>query len=148
VEKDLLLIDDSDCEAFRKTLTDPKTTWYSYIVDQIVNLYNHIKYLLKESIHIWKYGFPQSDTWDLDYTIIKFTYPRFKRFRQLATQGHPRDITDEDWQDILADIEFFLESSVNGRDAISYDSLGFHDLTEQYNRGGDLFHKYFYNLWW
>lgn len=81
-------------------------------------------------------GFDDTECWNLDTTILQFTLPRLKRFRE-CTVGYPPEFeTLEEWQECLDKmimaIEHILDSTVDEKD---YENF-------------ELFKKYFSNLWW
>ena len=48
-----------------------------------------------------KNGFPDSDIWNLDWSIAKYTLPRLKRLKEVQ-HGFPGDLeTIEEWDEIL-----------------------------------------------
>lgn len=84
-------------------------------------------------------GFDDRDLWSLDYTIMAFTLPRLKRFRQV-TDGYPGDLPDfEAWEAeldlMIAAFEYLLSDQV----------ILLPD--EDHQRGLDLFHSRFGYLW-
>ncbi|MFW6242877.1 MAG: hypothetical protein ACOC2W_01845 [bacterium] len=91
-------------------------------------------------------GFPDSDTWSLDYTIAKFTLPRLKRFKEIQQNKDmfvPMDLDKEDWIEIIDMMIYAMESIV-------YDCSGTDNdiVWEDVETGLDLFHQYFRKLWW
>ncbi len=82
-------------------------------------------------------GWDDSETWSLDVEIAKWALPRLKRFREIDS-GHPADLTEEEWGDILDSIISALECAVNEDVFYSAESL----------RGFKLFGEYFSHLWW
>lgn len=85
-----------------------------------------------------KHGFWYSDCWALDTTIAKFALPRLRHLRTV-THGHPCDVTWDEWHAILHEIEWFLEWHIDG-DALKFDKA-------RHEYAGQLFGKYFGNLW-
>lgn len=54
------------------------------MIQCIKDWHERICYKIRRHIQGIKQGFPESDTWSLDYTIAKFTLPRLKRLRVLV----------------------------------------------------------------
>jgi hypothetical protein len=78
-----------------------KMKWYSFINFFRYNLYGRIKY-----------GFNMMDTWNLDYTMSKFIYPRLKYFRDNCSHGYPA---------ILDSVGFIAENDL-GQYVVSNDN--------------------------
>ena len=81
---------------------------------------------------------------NLDVTIAQFIAPRLKAFRE-TEKGHPSDLTQEEWDEQLADMQFAF-------DLVSSDdyfrSVGWDDTKRaRYQRGMDLFRERFEQLW-
>ena len=81
-------------------------------------------------------GFDNSELWNLDCTILKFVLPRLKAFRE-TTCGHPGDITEEEWDEMLGkmikSIEDILDDNIPD--------------TEKNYEGFELFKERFFSLW-
>ena len=87
-------------------------------------------------------GFSDAETYSLDHTIARFVYPRLKLFNEIKG-GRPGNITEEEWDGILGEIEWFLK--------IHYDGMWNQDSSldeDRYTRAGQLFGYYFRHLWW
>lgn len=80
-------------------------------------------------------GFDDTELWNLDCTILKFTLPRLKAFKE-TTNCHPGDVTADEWQEILGKIITLIENILNGTPMISEEDEGF-----------ELLKKYFFSLW-
>ena len=80
-------------------------------------------------------GFDDTELWNLDSTILKFTLPRLKAFQE-ATCGYPGDVTADEWQKILGKMIASIENILNETPIISEGDEGF-----------ELFKKYFFALW-
>lgn len=81
-------------------------------------------------------GFDDTELWNLDSTILKFTLPRLKRFRE-CTIGYPSDFKSyEEWQ-------VCLEKMINAIEKILED-----DKSDEAYKDFELFKKYFFDLWW
>lgn len=94
-------------------------------------------------------GFDDSETWSLDYTIAQFVLPRFRRYRQVSEGMAPNELTENDWNKILDDIEFFLEYhslSVNSDQQVRMSERP--DFKSRYLLGSSYWGKYFSALWW
>jgi hypothetical protein len=88
-------------------------------------------------------GWDDSETWSLDSTIAKFVLPRIQRFRQLP-KGHPGDISEEEWDNILGEIEWVM--SVHASEDGTW-NLKLKKDWKRYRRGMRLFGEYFGSLW-
>lgn len=81
-------------------------------------------------------GFDDTELWNLDTTILKFTLPRLKRFRE-CTIGYPSDFKNhEEW---LA----CLDKMINAIEKILEN-----DESDETYKDFELFKKYFFSLWW
>ena len=81
-------------------------------------------------------GFDDTELWNLDSTILKFTLPRLKEFRE-QTICYPADLNSiEEWKDCLDKMINAIEEAIN----YEYNDHTFENL--------QLFHKYFMDLWW
>lgn len=102
----------------------------------------------------WR-GFDDRDLWSLDYTIIKFVYPRLKRFRdqapqvstpmhptQVDEQGDPRSIETEEWREILDEMLVGFQLAV---EADCYPLTG--DDHKKLEHSMDVFREWFFALW-
>lgn len=94
-----------------------------------------IKYLFQ-----WiKNGFPDSDVWNLDWSIAKYTLPRLKRLKEIQ-HGFPGDLeTIEEWDKILDKIIITFDRILKEDVHIEHEK----EITE----GLDLFRKYYFSLW-
>lgn len=80
-------------------------------------------------------GWCDSDTWNLDDTIKDFVLPRLERFKEL-NNGHPHDITQEQWnQELDKMIYAFKRHGINNDDP-------------KIQEGFESFGKYLTHLWW
>ena len=105
----------------------PRTSW----LDRCPK----IKYLFQ-----WiKNGFPDSDIWNLDWSIAKYTLPRLKRLKEVQ-HGFPGDLeTIDEWYEILDKIIITFDRILKEDVNIEHEK----EITE----GLDLFRKYFFSLW-
>jgi hypothetical protein len=97
-----------------------------------------------------KYGFSDTETWNLFGVIAEFVLPRLKRFKKVSN-GYPGgEITEAKWNEILDKMIFAFEWS------ITYDNEDNSALSEKrekanwkrYEEGMELFAKWFMALWW
>lgn len=79
-------------------------------------------------------GFDDTELWSLDNTIIRFTLPRLKAFRNY-TQSFPAGMTFEEWQGII-------DKMIVGMEKYLVDSWD-----EEAQEGIILFFTYFTHLW-
>ena len=88
-------------------------------------------------------GFDDSETWSLDATISRFIEPRLRIFKEVNC-GCPANLTEEQWDEILDKMILAFEK---------YNSDDRYPVLSEENQkivteGFDLFHEYFYALWW
>lgn len=57
-------------------------------------------------------GFDDTETWNLDLTILKFILPRLQRFREL-NKNCPEEMTEEEWFKLLDDAIYAIDMVVN-----------------------------------
>lgn len=81
-------------------------------------------------------GFDDTETWNLDSTISSFIVPRLRRFKEVNL-CYPVELTEEEWDKILDKMITFFEHNKEV-------NLEENPCPE----GFDLFHKYFFDLWW
>lgn len=107
----------------------------------------------------FKYGFPYSDTWNLDEKIIEFVLPRLKRFRDEVEQevniGLPHKygskrfdkcLTTEEWLSILDKMIAAFE--IASYDKWNFDEGKVEENIKKYKEGMKLFAQYMMSLWW
>lgn len=109
--------------------------------------------LLRHLKHCWQYltrGFSDRQLWSLDVTIASYVLPRLKRYKEINSglPIHPeenRSYTEKEWHEILDDMIFAMEYSVDGRmyDSSCIGSEGY----DRHQHGIELFAKHFHNLW-
>lgn len=131
---------------------------------RFLNKLDDFRYKIKWFFQRLFRGYSDIELWNLDDSIIKFTLPRLKAFRD-QTQGYPSNIdTFEEWQAILDEMIWAMEY-------VSSDEMPYWDLKEKYGeetdedgklkyivefekleerarKGFEYFGKYFNNLWW
>lgn len=111
-------------------------------------------------------GFDDSELWNLDYTFIKFMFPRLKALRDYVC-AYPGMLNNlEEWQEILDKIinafDIYLNKECDMPTCTSQDirSLEYIKRAEgeaeynaaverwkQFHEGWDLFHKWFFWFW-
>ena len=127
------------------------------------------KYAKKKGTYV-----SNKELWNLDYTIAKWILPRLKAYKKI-TDGFPpidrkvyyetkeyKDITFEDWQNILDEIILGFELTLidpfdeieklglnisNKADSDKIDKFC-EERNNKIERGLDLFKYYFQDLWW
>lgn len=116
------------------------------------NYYGHAFELSKDDERLEKFkqqrkdwGFDDTETWNLNTTIIKFALPRLKRFKEI-TFAYPAEFKDmEEWYKTL-------DKMINAFQVWLDDEYWFKEnqdtLGKQVEEGFELFHKYFNALWW
>jgi hypothetical protein len=130
-------------------LTNPKVKKLLYEVKHmsIARLISKVKYATeaRQRRHFWQRitrGWPDSDLWSLDHSLAKLILPRLKRFKD-CRGGHPSDMTDQEWDDILGEMIFGIEWYASG------DCWESHDQQKaiRAHKGLELFGKYYGHLW-
>lgn len=125
------------------SVASPIRWWFTYRLREHVwnvwHMFADVRCWFRQLPQRIRQGFWDRETWGLDTTIALFALPRLRRLRTL-NQGHPGDLTMEQWQWVLHDIEKFLEWHIE-RDPLTWDDA-------EYERCGALFGKYFGHLWW
>ena len=85
------------------------------------------------------HGFDESETWNLDATIIAFTLPRLKEFRE-CHGGYPACYTGDQWNEKLDDMIYWMEN---------YDVPYNEDVDKKRMvKGKKTFFDEFSGLWW
>jgi hypothetical protein len=92
-------------------------------------------------------GFSDDETWALDSTIIQFTLPRLKRFREI-TIAYPAGMTPEEWDEILGKMIKAMEDHYNEAELDCGTREERNKLYAETQEGFELFGKYFLALWW
>ena len=76
------------------------TRWYR--VDQkIAFFFKKIKWMFQRA----KYGYCDRDVWNLDYTIGNYLASTLNKLAD-TTHGHPTDVTEKEWGDILKNMSY------------------------------------------
>lgn len=99
-------------------------------------------------------GFDDSETWSLDHTIARFIAPRL-RVLQKQAHGHPPNLTQEGWENILGEIAEGFEAVLAIEELIwekyDFDIKKYRqaekELYRKANKGLELFKKWYFNLW-
>lgn len=89
-------------------------------------------------------GWDDSDTWNLDTTAAKFLLPRLRRFKEL-NDGHPCDISFEEWERIIDEITWLLEKSIDDDELFE---PPMNEKVERIRKAEEYLGKYFRHLWW
>lgn len=71
-----------------------------------------IKRKIKHIYQILTRGWTDSDTWDMSKTVSENLLPRVKELKKLK-DGHPANMREEEWDEILDKIIWSLEETVN-----------------------------------
>lgn len=103
------------------------------------NKFRDFKRKVKFFIQRWIRGFDDSELWNLDCTIAQFILPRLRVFKEF-NDGHPSNITMEEWNTILDTMIFSFE---NIEAEPNFDN----ELEYKIQHGLYLFAHYFGNLW-
>ena len=111
-------------------------------------LYNWFGYSPKQktSIRIDNY-----DTWSMDHTLAPIILPMLVQLKE-TTHGHPADLTEQEWDDILDEMIWAFEQKcrddwMEDYDYNKWDQEGANAHQERMTNGFRLFGTYFENLW-
>jgi len=111
---------------------------YSSIIRTLKGLYRRIKWWAQAMVGG---GWSDRDLMSFDGHLAKVILPRLKRFKEV-TIGHPSDLTEEQWDNILDKmISSFEFHSKEDRFIVRAD-------WKDYNEGLELFAKYYTSLWY
>lgn len=89
-------------------------------------------------------GFDDSETWNLDITISRYTLPRLKRYKEIANEIIDWSFYDkEEGCNILGELIWYHELIVAGKE-FPEDKEG----VDRYERASKLWGKYYLALWW
>lgn len=80
----------------------------------------------------WKYGFDDSDMWNLDFTIAELIASRLKMFRK-RNECHPSSMTFEEWNGIL--------------DKMIYGFENYDEASDESKEAFELLSKHYMHLW-
>lgn len=97
-------------------------------------------------------GFDDTETWNLDSTILHFILPRLKRFKELAN-GYPAALGSfEEWQKKLdkaiADIECIYDDSSIGHMSKEEQQAYFAKQDQAEKDIAEFIGEYLFDLWW
>lgn len=115
---------------------------------------NKIKYIIENWIYRMgmEYqrivsGHTDEDIWNFDmYSAQLINEATFKLAEEC--HGHPDNLTEKKWKQILFDISFGFGSYIEMRSgAYSYKDKEFKRLSKEYKKGLQLFAKYHEHLW-
>lgn len=98
-----------------------------------------------------KFGFDDTELWNLEATIAKFTVPRLKRYKEKFASAHiPHGLMLEEWYKIIDDMIYMFEKTIDDIDRSSNATQTRNKREEQrrYNRGLKAFSKYYNDLWY
>ena len=93
-----------------------------------------------------EFGFDETETWNLDNTIIQFTLPRLKYFRENLI-GYPSELTEKKWEKILDKIIWSFEQSVDDYENCPSTIEDIKKYYKKVQKGNELFGKYLSNFW-
>lgn len=115
-----------------------------------IDMYNRVypvKRWLKHFYQRRTRGWDDSETWNLDYEIAKFTLPRLRRFKEINI-GYPSSLSEEVWEEYIDAMLHSLTLIVeDGNDSTVLWDLDEREY-EEFERGMRLFGEYFNHLWW
>ena len=84
-----------------------------------MNIFNNLKrrfydvrLFIKSKYQLLRYGYEFRDCWSLDYSLARWILPRLKHLRK-NLNGHPMELTFEQWEEILDKIIFSFEYVLN-----------------------------------
>ena len=97
-------------------------------------------------------GFDDTETWNLDSTILHFILPRLKRFREVAN-GYPEALGSfEEWQKRLdkaiADIELIYDDSPVEHMSKEESHAYFEKQGQAEKDITEFLGEYLFDLWW
>ena len=123
--------------------------WHSFIVK-----HRKLKWRCQHFIRGWA----DEDTWGIDRWFIETLSPMLKKFKE-DNNGHPFDVSEEEWDKILDDMIYYLEgmteegatNQLYGGGANltvdKYKEISNHIVASK-EKFFELFVQYFYDLWW
>ena len=86
-------------------------------------------------------GWDDSEVWNLEYTISKFTLPRLKRLKEIQNI-HPSNITEEEWSDCVDKMILAFELNIKDfEDGINVEER------KKMEDGLLIFAQYYQSLW-
>lgn len=81
---------------FKEKILDVKLSLFENIYYSLSNVIAGFKFLVKDRLHILKYGYSQKDIWSMDTAFYKWVLPRLEEFK-LKTRCYPNGTTFEQW---------------------------------------------------
>lgn len=107
----------------------------------LTNSIKEIKYFIQRG----RRGWADKDVWDVDYYLSKIIPPMITYLREV-THGHPADLSEKEWDEILEKIEQgFIASQ---RMQSSEYSIEEYEADEKiFNEGMELLAKWYFGLW-
>ena len=95
-----------------------------------------------------RWGFDSRETWNLDFTIACFVYPRLKFFRDTVENWHPIELdTNEEWIEILDKMLKSFEYIITDKLLDTHTNEEYNTIKAEIDEGLELFAKYFQCLW-
>ena len=91
---------------------------------------------------MFRRGWTDEDTWNLDHVIAEFAYPRLVRFKEVMN-GFPHGVTWEEWKVIVDDMIYAFWVSKNEWD-LEEETVDWARM----QRGFKYFGQYYRSLWW
>lgn len=87
-------------------------------------------------------GICPDELWSLNYSIAVFLVPRLEKFIE-KTIGYPGNFkTLDEWKTVLRKILYSMRKIVNNKTPMTEKE------DPKFWKGMDLFHEYFFGLWW
>jgi len=111
-------------------------------------LYNWFGYSPKQKTKIKIHNY---DTWSMDDTLAPIILPMLVQLK-LTQQGHPADLTEQEWDDILDEMIWAFEQKcrddwMEDYDYNKWDREGAKAHQERMTNGFRLFGTYYESLW-
>ncbi len=94
-----------------------------------------------------RHGYSDRDTWDLRAHLAEVIAGSVERFAQL-TNGHPAELTPQEWDDILNRISGGIRSAVQRLDDIHLDKQGQAQAKADLDDSIRLLSRWLPHLWW
>lgn len=94
---------------------------------------------------LFYYGFDTSETWDLDYSLARWLYPRLVHLQKNSNSYPPRIETHEEWLEILKEISDGIEAYLLFEDNGVFEE--YNVVMDGYRRSLQLIAEYIGDLW-
>jgi hypothetical protein len=150
-----------------------KSKWWEPAYYSCSRGYTDLKYWFKKVYQRWTTGFAHEEAWNFCHWHSTVVVPRLKHLRK-QNMGHPADLTDEEWVEIIGHMIWSFENhdvSIDSEYPDDYDhrqevtqtemgvkirmlgdastidrskNVAHHERVQE---GLDLFAKYYQNLW-